>query len=120
MRLTLGALAMSCALVLGTSFVAQAADFNPQPDPPGKGVIPQLSNGEYAVLSPQHVLFLVTKLGSPGKPAAPGSYKLSNGNVVVVGKGGVVSNSKSWTWFPNAAKINGGTLYYQSGGSITY
>jgi hypothetical protein len=113
MRHLLGSFTMLCALVLGTSLVAQAA--TAPVSPPGKGLLPQASDGTYLVLSPQHTLFLVSKLGTPGKLAPPGSYKLSDGNVVVVGKGGVVANSKSWTWFPDATKLNGGTLYYASG-----
>jgi hypothetical protein len=80
--------------------------FNPQPEPP------KLLDGiGFAVMSPQHKLYLVRKAGAPGQLAAPGTYKLANGHSVIVGKGGVILDQRSWSAFPNPALFSGKGYY---------
>lgn len=73
----------------------------------------KMGDGSFAVISPQHQLFFVRKAGAPGVLAKPGTYKLANGHLVTVGKGGVVTDSKSWTQFTDPGKLAGGANYYR-------
>ena len=95
------AMSLTCALSL--AFGNAALALNPQPLPPLK--IP-LYDGRQASMNKQHQLLIFSKTGKTGMPAAPGTYKLSNGHIVKVGKGGIV-DSKSWGEFKSASAKSG-------------
>ena len=112
MRSVIRVVSVLCALAFSLGGLSLAAvdpntvQFNPQPEPP------KLLGGiGFAVMSPQHKLYLVSKLGAPGKLAAPGTYKLANGHSVIVGKGGVIVEQRSWSEFPNPAQFAGKGYY---------
>jgi hypothetical protein len=86
MHHVLRAFTIACALSLALGNSALA--LNPQPEPPG--IAAKLSDGRQVILNKQHVLKIQDDSRSPGKPLAPGIYKLSNGHSIKVGPGGVV------------------------------
>jgi len=112
MRFALRTLTIAAALAFGASQFAWAAQVDFKPILTSEGLT-KMGDGSFAVISPQHQLFFVRKAGAPGVLAKPGTYKLANGHLVVVGKGGVVTDSKSWTQFTDPGKLAGGTNYYK-------
>ena len=115
MRFVLRTLIVAAALAMGASAFASAAQvdfYKPLVTPEGLTKLASGSPAPLAVLSPNHQLFFVRKAGAPGTLAPPGTYKLADGHMVTVGKNGMVSDSKSWTWFGNPSKLQGGVGYY--------
>jgi hypothetical protein len=113
MRLALLMLVLAGALVLGAGPLGRAGAATDTRPPPVMitigGMLP-LEDGRAAVLGPGHVLYLVTKVGAPGKRAPAGKYKVADGVVVTVNGDGVVTDPKSWKLFAPFKSIP--ELYY--------
>jgi hypothetical protein len=115
MRFILRALVVAGTLAFGTSQFASAAAvdfFKPMLTAEGFTKLATGAPAPYAVLSPKHQLFFIRKAGAPGTLAPPGTYKLDATHSVVVGKGGIVTDQKSWTWFGDPTRLPSGVGYY--------
>jgi hypothetical protein len=113
MRFACLALVLAAALILGFKPTAQAGPVNSQiPNSVNltAGGLTPLLDGRAAVLGPGHVLFIVTKVGAPGKRAPAGKYKIADGTVVTVNGDGVVTDPKLWNLFAPSKSIP--QLYY--------
>lgn len=106
MRFTLRMVAIACALAFGASQVAMA----------GasccilKGGLTKMSVDAapcctFAVMSRDHKLYFVSKAGKPGVLAKPGTYKLSDGELLKVGPRGVILDPKMYFQFTDPAKL---------------
>ena len=82
--------ALAATFVASLGGVAFAADFNPQPDPPGRQQVGKLVDGRLADVEGRVLL-----LGSSHTPAPAGRYALADGSIIFVGGKGQITKTTS-------------------------